>query len=199
MATPPIDYEAVIADLEAKIVHLQATLAGIRAVAGMTGLGTAPTPGAPSGGGGGNPIVNGKPASDAFLGKSIPEAAKMYLTSQRRNGVRESAPACERAADAGVVCVALDSPAADRWSFREAGYDGWPDVETESELRVVWRQQRRAYQSCQRLESPDDGAVILRTYSTLKPSLARNSSVGTDPPVSQSQIACRLVPSSSAR
>jgi hypothetical protein len=84
MATPPIDYEAVIADLEAKIVHLQATLAGIRAVAGMTGLGTAPTPGAPSGGGGGNPIVNGKPASDAFLGKSIPEAAKMYLTSQRR-------------------------------------------------------------------------------------------------------------------
>jgi len=35
MATPPIDYEAVIADLEAKIAHLQATLAGIRAVAGL--------------------------------------------------------------------------------------------------------------------------------------------------------------------
>jgi hypothetical protein len=80
--TPPIDYEAVIADLEAKIAHLQATLAGIKVVAGMSGLGVAPPPSSPTGGG--NPIVNGKPAPDAFLGKSIPEAAKMYLTSQRR-------------------------------------------------------------------------------------------------------------------
>ena len=52
MGTQPIDYEAVIADLEAKIEHLQATLAGIKAVAGMGGLGTAPTPGTPTGGGG---------------------------------------------------------------------------------------------------------------------------------------------------
>ncbi len=83
MATPPIDYDAVLADLEAKKAHLESAIAAIRAVAGMAGLGNAPTPGSPSGGGG-NSIVNGKPAPDAFLGKSIPEAAKMYLTSQRR-------------------------------------------------------------------------------------------------------------------
>ena len=77
MSTSPIDYEAVIADLEAKIAHLQATLAGIKVVAGMNGLGMNPTPSTPSGGGGSPAIVNGKPASDAFLGKSIPEAAKM--------------------------------------------------------------------------------------------------------------------------
>ncbi len=78
MGTQPIDYEAVIADLEAKIEHLQATLAGIKAVAGMGGLGTAPTPGTPTGGGG------GKIASDAFFGKSIPEAAVIHLGNVRR-------------------------------------------------------------------------------------------------------------------
>jgi hypothetical protein len=83
MSTVPVDYEAVIADLEAKIAHLQTTLAGIRVIAGMGGLGITPSPGSPSGGGA--PVINGtKPAADAFLGKSIPEAAKMYLTSQRR-------------------------------------------------------------------------------------------------------------------
>lgn len=82
MTTPPIDYEAVIADLEAKKAHIESMIVGLRVVAGMTGLGTSPTPGSPTGGGG--PIVNGKPAPDAFLGKSIPEAAKMFLTSQRR-------------------------------------------------------------------------------------------------------------------
>lgn len=82
MSTVPVDYEAVIADLEAKIAHLQTTLAGIRVIAGMNGLGIAPAPNSPSGGGG--IPQGGKPAQDAFLGKSIPEAAKMYLTSQRR-------------------------------------------------------------------------------------------------------------------
>jgi len=82
MSTPSIDYEAVLADLEAKKAHLESAIAAIRAVAGMTGLG-GPAPGSsPSGGG---PVINGtKPAPDAFLGKSIPEAAKMYLASQRR-------------------------------------------------------------------------------------------------------------------
>ena len=80
--TPPIDYEAVIADLEAKKAHIESMIAGLRVVAGMTGLGTSPSPGSPTGGG--SPIVNGKPAPDAFLGKSIPEAAKIYLASQRK-------------------------------------------------------------------------------------------------------------------
>jgi len=73
-----VDYEPVIADIEAKIAHLQATLAGIKALAGMNGLGVAPTPGSPSGGGG------GRIAPDAFFGKSIPEAAVMHLTNARQ-------------------------------------------------------------------------------------------------------------------
>lgn len=81
MSTEPINYEAVIADLEAKIAHLQATLAGIKVVAGMSGLGIAPPPG----GSGGNPMGNGgKIAPDAFLGKSIPDAAKIHLSNVRR-------------------------------------------------------------------------------------------------------------------
>ena len=83
MSTEPVNYEALIADIEAKIAHLQATLAGVKAVAAMNGLGINPSPSNPTNGGG-SPIINGKPAQDAFLGKSIPEAAKMYLTSQRR-------------------------------------------------------------------------------------------------------------------
>ncbi len=48
---PACDYGPIIADLEAKIAHLQTTLAGIRVVASMNGLGM-PTPtNTPSGGG----------------------------------------------------------------------------------------------------------------------------------------------------
>jgi hypothetical protein len=84
MSTPTIDYEAVIADLEAKKAHIESTIAALRVISGMAGLGIGPTPGSPSGGGGGSVINGTKPAADAFLGKSIPEAAKIYLTSQRR-------------------------------------------------------------------------------------------------------------------
>jgi hypothetical protein len=84
MSTEPINYEAVIADLEAKKAHIESTIAALRVISGMSGLGITPPPGSPSGGGGGSIIVGTKPAADAFLGKSIPEAAKMYLTSQRR-------------------------------------------------------------------------------------------------------------------
>lgn len=80
MSTEAINYEAVISDLEAKIAHLQATLAGIKVVAGMNGLGIPP-----SGGPGGPAQTNtGKIASDAFFGKSIPDAAVTYLGSVRK-------------------------------------------------------------------------------------------------------------------
>jgi hypothetical protein len=82
MSTEPINYEAVIADLEAKKAHIESTIAALRVISGMSGLGIAPPPGSPLGGG--SAITGTKPAADAFLGKSIPEAAKMYLTSQRR-------------------------------------------------------------------------------------------------------------------
>jgi hypothetical protein len=48
MSSEPINYEAVIADLEAKKAHLETTIAGLRAVAGLGNLG-APTPGGPGG------------------------------------------------------------------------------------------------------------------------------------------------------
>lgn len=83
MSTNPVDYSAVIADLEAKKAHIESTIMALKAIAGLEGLGTAPSPSSPSGGSSGiGP--NGKPAPDAFLGKSIPEAAKIYLTSQRK-------------------------------------------------------------------------------------------------------------------
>jgi hypothetical protein len=78
--TSPIDYEAVIADLEAKKAHLETMIAGLRSLAGMTGLGTVP----PGAGPGSGVNANGRIASDAFFGKSIPEAAVVHLGNVRR-------------------------------------------------------------------------------------------------------------------
>jgi len=80
MSTPTIDYEAVIADLEAKKAHLETMIAGLRSVAGMAGLGTSPS----GGPGGSTPLGDGKIASDAFFGKSIPEASVIHLGNVRR-------------------------------------------------------------------------------------------------------------------
>jgi hypothetical protein len=80
MSTESINYEAVIADLEAKKAQLEATITMLRA---LGGLGTIGTP-APTGGGGGS--TGGHFAADAFMGKSIPDAAVAILqsTSPRR-------------------------------------------------------------------------------------------------------------------
>ncbi len=75
--TPPIDYEAVIADLEAKKAQLDATINMLRALSGIGTLGITPPTGTPGGGG-------GKIAPDAFFGKSIPEAAVIHLTNVRQ-------------------------------------------------------------------------------------------------------------------
>ncbi len=80
MATPPIDYEAVIADLEAKKAHLDTMIAGLRAIAGMANLGVPPG----GGPGGGSPSGDGRIAPDAFFGKSIPEAAVIHLGNVRK-------------------------------------------------------------------------------------------------------------------
>lgn len=79
MSTEPINYEAVIEDLEAKKAHIESTIAALRAISGLGNLG-APPSGSPGGGGGGI----GKIAADAFFGKSIPEAAVMHLGNARR-------------------------------------------------------------------------------------------------------------------
>jgi len=78
MSTEPINYEAVIADLEAKKAQLEATISMLRALGGLGSIGSAPTPS-----GGGAP-TGGHFASDAFFGKSIPDAAVTILQSQRR-------------------------------------------------------------------------------------------------------------------
>lgn len=75
MGTEPINYEAVIADLEARIAQLQSAVAAIRAIAGMGPVPIAASQVSPS--------SNGI-ASDAFLGMSIPEATKKLLTITRK-------------------------------------------------------------------------------------------------------------------
>jgi len=70
--TEPVNYEAVLADIEQKIAKLQATADGIRELMAMSGT-------TPSGGGSGSKV-----AHDAFLKMSIPDATKKYLTMARQ-------------------------------------------------------------------------------------------------------------------
>lgn len=78
MSEQPINYEAVLADLEAKKAQLEAAIAGIKGIIGQAGT----NPSGPSGGGGG--YVGGAPAHDAFIGMNIPDAAKKHLTAVRK-------------------------------------------------------------------------------------------------------------------
>ena len=78
MSDQPINYEVVLADLEAKKAQLEAAIAGIKGMLGQAGT----TP--PSGPGGGFGYVAGTPAHDAFIGMSIPEAAKKHLAAVRK-------------------------------------------------------------------------------------------------------------------
>lgn len=78
MSDQPINYEAVLADLENRKAQIEAAIAGIRLVMGQPG--TSPS-GGPSGGGSYNGAT---PAHDAFIGMSIPEAAKKHLTAVRK-------------------------------------------------------------------------------------------------------------------
>jgi hypothetical protein len=71
MSEGPINYEAVLADIDARIAKLLATREGIVDLMALTG--TVPT-GGPS----------GKIAHDAFLKMSIPEATKKYLSMTRQ-------------------------------------------------------------------------------------------------------------------
>lgn len=72
MGDAPINYDALLAQIDARIAKLQATREGI--VELMTLDGSVPT-----GSGGG-----GKIAHDAFLGMSIPDATKKYLSITRQ-------------------------------------------------------------------------------------------------------------------
>lgn len=68
-----------MADLEARKAQLEVTIAQIRAIMGQPGVTGGPVP--PGGGGGYNGAT---PAHDAFIGLSIPEAAKKHLGIVRK-------------------------------------------------------------------------------------------------------------------
>ena len=74
---PVINYESVLADLETRKAKLETAIESIRQI-----LGQAVTS-SPNGPGGGI-APTGKPAHDAFIGMSIPEAAKKHLSAVRR-------------------------------------------------------------------------------------------------------------------
>jgi len=78
MSDQPINYEAVLADLEARKAQIEAAIVGIRLVMGQSSAG----PSGPTGGG--SPYAGSTPAHDAFIGMSIPEAAKKYLNTVRK-------------------------------------------------------------------------------------------------------------------
>jgi hypothetical protein len=79
MSTQPIDYSAIVADLEAKKAAIENTLASLRSAIALGALGQpgdAPAiPGAMSA----SSIFSGDIPDGAFHGKGIPEATKLYL------------------------------------------------------------------------------------------------------------------------
>jgi hypothetical protein len=89
-----IDYGAILSDLEAKKAAIEAAIAGLKAMMGAMGttegvsfLKTAATLMSPS-------IHGGDIPAGAFLRKSIPEAAKLYLaTVKRKQTTKEIADA----------------------------------------------------------------------------------------------------------
>jgi hypothetical protein len=76
MSDQPINYDAVLADLKARRAQLDSAISAIEGITGQAGT----TPSGPGGGG----YVGGAPAHDAFIGMSIPEAAKKHLTTVRK-------------------------------------------------------------------------------------------------------------------
>jgi hypothetical protein len=76
MSDQPINYEAVLADLKARRAQLDSAISAIEGIAGQAGI-------PPSGGPGGG-YIGSAPAHDAFIGMSIPEAAKKHLTNVRK-------------------------------------------------------------------------------------------------------------------
>jgi len=94
MSTEAIDYSAVLADLESRRAALDAAITHLRMF--LAGQG-----GNVSGGGtqasGGVPIPTGEVPAGAFLGKSIPDAVKLYLQIMKRKATtREIAEALRR-------------------------------------------------------------------------------------------------------
>lgn len=78
MASDSVNYEAVLADLEARKALLDSAISAIRLILGQGGGGGSVPPG------GGPQLGNFSPAHDAYIGLSIPDAAKKHLTAVRK-------------------------------------------------------------------------------------------------------------------
>ncbi len=78
MSDQPINYDAVLADLEARKAQIEAAIAGIKTMLGQFGGGPSGTTG------GGGSYTGMTPSHDAFIGMSIPEAAKKHLSTVRK-------------------------------------------------------------------------------------------------------------------
>jgi|HubBroStandDraft_3_1064219.scaffolds.fasta_scaffold58628_2 hypothetical protein len=80
MSTQPFDYAAILTDLEAKKAAIEAAIASMRQAMGLGALGqTGDGTGVSGMSSPSLSIHNGDIPNGAFLGKSIPEAAKLYL------------------------------------------------------------------------------------------------------------------------
>jgi hypothetical protein len=111
MSTESIDFAAILANIEAKIAALQAIAVSVRnamsmgALAGDLPAGTTSSVGvfgsAPS-------LHNGEIPAGAFLGKSIPDAAKLYLQIMRRKAT--GAEIAEALQKGGIETTSKDFP-----------------------------------------------------------------------------------------
>jgi hypothetical protein len=79
MANETLDYSAILADLETKKAALEQAIMSVRAA-----MGSASGGGDFQMGAGAGSIHNGEVPAGAFFGKSIPEAAKLYLQIVKR-------------------------------------------------------------------------------------------------------------------
>jgi hypothetical protein len=99
MSTQPLDYAAIIADLEAKKAAIESTIISIRQAMASGVLGLSQGGDVPSGVPGGSSLsmYSGDIPAGAFLGKSIPEAARIYLEIvKRKQTSREIAEALQK-------------------------------------------------------------------------------------------------------
>jgi hypothetical protein len=79
MSTQPIDYAAILADLEAKKGSLETAIASVRAAIAAGSLGQSGDGATFTSPGFSSALAGGEVPAGAFLGKSIPDAAKLYL------------------------------------------------------------------------------------------------------------------------
>jgi len=99
MSTQSLDYAAIIADLEAKKAAIEGTIASLRSAMAMGTLGAFNVGDVPmSGGSTTSPSIYGNEVpAGAFLGKSIPEAARIYLEIvKKKQTSREIAEALQK-------------------------------------------------------------------------------------------------------